>query len=343
VPGLEAAERVDVDVSGNSFATINVEAAPRIMLAGHVDEIGVMVTYIDDDGYLSFDPIGGWDHQVFVGQRVQVLGRAGAVAGVIGKKAIHTMKADERDKVSKVTDLWIDIGAANRKEAEGMVRVGDAAVLDARALLLPNGRIVSRSIDNRIGAYVVAEAVRLLATARPRHAAVLAVASTQEEIACAVVRALELRISRGEEGRLTRVSDDDAIDVSPSWGPDGRLYFASDRSGVYDVYARDPDGRLRQVTNVETGAFEPQVSPDGRVLAFVSYSRAGYDLELLRAVCAAVDIPVIASGGVGTLEHLAEGLTVADAALAASIFHDGQHTVQEAKAFCRARGLEVRP
>ncbi|HEU4385185.1 MAG TPA: BamA/TamA family outer membrane protein [Anaeromyxobacteraceae bacterium] len=83
-----------------------------------------------------------------------------------------------------------------------------------------------------------------------------------------------------EEGRLERVTDDDAIDVSPSWGPDGRLYFSSDRSGVYDVYAREPDGRLRQVTNVETGALEPQVSPDGHWLAFVSYSRAGYDLAL---------------------------------------------------------------
>ncbi len=84
-----------------------------------------------------------------------------------------------------------------------------------------------------------------------------------------------------EGGRLERVTDDDAIDVSPSWGPDGRLYFASDRSGVYDVYVRDPDGRVRQVTNVETGAFEPQVSPDGRSLVFVSYSRAGYDLAVV--------------------------------------------------------------
>jgi Tol biopolymer transport system component len=84
-----------------------------------------------------------------------------------------------------------------------------------------------------------------------------------------------------EDGRLDRVTDDDAIDVSPSWGPDDRLYFSSDRSGVYDVYAREPDGRVRQVTNVETGAFEPQVSPDGRTLAFVTYSRAGYDLALV--------------------------------------------------------------
>lgn len=138
------AERVDVDVSGNSFATVNVQAAPRIMLAGHVDEIGVMVTYIDDDGYLSFDPIGGWDHQVFVGQRVQVLGRAGAVAGVIGKKAIHLMNKEDRDKVSKAEDLWIDIGATTRKEAEARVRVGDAGVLASQVLEVPNDRIVSR-------------------------------------------------------------------------------------------------------------------------------------------------------------------------------------------------------
>jgi len=175
------AERVDVDVSGNSFATINVEAAPRIMLAGHVDEIGVMVTYIDDDGYLSFDPIGGWDHQVFVGQRVQVLGRAGAVAGVIGKKAIHLMNKEDRDKVSKAEDLWIDIGAMTRKEAEARVRVGDAGVLASQVLEVPNDRIVSRSLDNRIGAFVVLEALRLLARERPA-ARVTAAATTREEI-----------------------------------------------------------------------------------------------------------------------------------------------------------------
>jgi putative aminopeptidase FrvX len=175
------AERVDVDVSGNSFATVNVEAAPRIMLAGHVDEIGVMVTYIDDDGYLSFDPIGGWDHQVFVGQRVQVLGRAGAVAGVIGKKAIHLMNKEDRDKVSKAEDLWIDIGAMTRKEAEARVRVGDAGVLASQVLEVPNDRIVSRSLDNRIGAFVVLEALRLLARERPA-ARVTAAATTREEI-----------------------------------------------------------------------------------------------------------------------------------------------------------------
>jgi len=175
------AERVDADVSGNSFATLNPAAGPRIMLAGHIDEIGVMITYIDDDGYLSFDTIGGWDHQVFVGQRVQLLARDGVVPGVIGKKAIHLMEKDDREKVSKAQDLWIDVGAGSRQEAEARIRVGDAGVLSSSVLELPNGRIVSRSLDNRIGAFVVLEALRLLSRERP-VARVTAAATTREEI-----------------------------------------------------------------------------------------------------------------------------------------------------------------
>ena len=176
------ADRVSGDVSGNSFAVINPEGSPRIMLAGHIDEIGVMVTYIDDDGYLSFEGIGGWDHQVFVGQRVFLLGRDGPIPGVIGKRAIHLMQKDDRDKVSKAEDLWIDIGASNRAEAQGRVRVGDAGVLASSVVEFPNGRIVSRSLDNRVGAFVVLEALRLLSEKRPT-ASVTAVATTREEIA----------------------------------------------------------------------------------------------------------------------------------------------------------------
>lgn len=178
------AREVRADVSGNSYATLSGGGRPRLMLAGHIDEIGVMVTHIDDDGYLSFDTIGGWDHQVFVGQRVRLLGRNGAVTGVVGKKAIHIMDKDDRDKVSKVEDLWIDIGAAGRAEAERQIRIGDPGVLAAGVLEFPNGRLVSRCIDNRIGAYVVLEALRLLARdGAPPVAAVTAVATTREEIA----------------------------------------------------------------------------------------------------------------------------------------------------------------
>jgi putative aminopeptidase FrvX len=176
------ADSVSADVAGNSFATLDSKASLRLMFAGHIDEIGIMVTHVDDEGYLSFDGIGGWDQQVFVGQRVVLLGRSGRVTGVVGKKAIHLMDKDERDKVSKVEDLWIDIGAIDRAEAESRIRIGDPGVLAAGVIEFPNGRLVSRSIDNRIGAFVVLEALRLLATDRPR-ASVSAVATTREEIA----------------------------------------------------------------------------------------------------------------------------------------------------------------
>lgn len=176
------AERVEVDVSGNSYATVGVGGSPRVMLAGHVDEIGLMVTHIDDDGYLYFDGIGGWDPQVLVGQRVRLLTKSGDVLGVIGKKPIHLIKGEEREKASKIQDLWIDIGAKDRAAAQAKgVRVGDPAVIDARLIELGDGLIVSRSIDNRIGAYVVLEALRLLAEDKPR-AEVTAVATVQEEI-----------------------------------------------------------------------------------------------------------------------------------------------------------------
>ncbi len=173
---------VEADVAGNSVARLHPEGRPRVMLTGHLDEIGLMVVHLDDEGFLHFAPIGGWDSQVLVGQRVRLEGRAGPVEGVIGKKAIHLIKADERDKVTKITDLWIDIGAATKAEAAERVRVGDVGVLAAAPLRLPNGRLVSRSIDNRIGSFVVLEALRLLA-ARPPAACVLAVGTTQEEIA----------------------------------------------------------------------------------------------------------------------------------------------------------------
>lgn len=177
------ADEVIVDVNGNSHATLGGGSAPaRVMFAGHIDEIGVMIVHVDDDGYCWFDVIGGWDSQVFVGQRVTLLGKDGPVSGVIGKQAIHLMDQAARDKLSKVHDLWIDIGATSRAQALERVEVGSAGVIGGMMQRLPNDRIVSRSLDNRIGAYVVLEALRLLAADRPT-AAVTAVATTQEEIA----------------------------------------------------------------------------------------------------------------------------------------------------------------
>jgi putative aminopeptidase FrvX len=180
----EAGEFAEVrgDRMGNSFATLNGGGTPRVMLSGHIDEIGLMVTHVEEGGLLRFQGVGGWDPQVLVGQRVLVQTMNGVVPGVIGKKAIHVMEADERKKVSEIKSLWIDIGAKDGDEAKGRVRVGDVAVVDQDVLELPNGRIASRSLDNRMGAFVVLEALRLLSEGESLAAEVVAVASVQEEI-----------------------------------------------------------------------------------------------------------------------------------------------------------------
>jgi endoglucanase len=175
--------RVTADVQGNSLATLG-EGGPRVMLAGHVDEIGVMVMHVDDDGFLYIDGIGGWDPQVLVGQRIRFLTRKGDVLGVVGKKPIHLMKPEEKEKAAKLSDLWVDIGARDRDDASARgVRVGDPGVVDAGLVELGNGLIASRAIDNRIGAFVVLEALRELSRdTAPLTAEVTAVATTQEEI-----------------------------------------------------------------------------------------------------------------------------------------------------------------
>ena len=190
------ADRVWADVRGSSFAALDAglsphssssgqadsgQSAPRVLLAGHIDEIGLMIIYIDGDGFLFFTGVGGWDAQVLVGQRVRLLGKRGDVIGVIGKRPIHLIKGEERERASKIEELWIDIGAGSRAEAQERLRVGSVGVLDGPIYELPNRRMVSRGLDNRIGAFAVLEALRLLAEDRPR-ATVAAVATSQEEV-----------------------------------------------------------------------------------------------------------------------------------------------------------------
>ena len=170
------------DVVGNSYAAVRPDTRPLVLLAGHIDEIGLQVTHADKSGLLYFGGIGGWDPQVLVGQRVRVLGANGDVPGVIGRKAIHLIEPKEREKAAKVKKLWIDVGAGSRDELKQLgVRVGDPAVLDAGMVRLSGDRVASRAIDNRVGAFVVLEALRMVAEGKGR-AGVVAVATAQEEI-----------------------------------------------------------------------------------------------------------------------------------------------------------------
>ncbi len=172
---------VTADVTGNSLATVNAGAPITIMLAGHIDEIGVIVTWIDENGFVWIGPIGGWDPQVLVGQRIRFRGREGDVRGVVGRLPVHLIKPADREKAAKFEQLWVDIGATSQADAQSRLSVGDPGVIDTTVLRLPGNRLASRAIDDRIGAFVVLEALRRYQT-RPGSATVVAVATTQEEI-----------------------------------------------------------------------------------------------------------------------------------------------------------------
>jgi putative aminopeptidase FrvX len=173
---------ISSDVMGSSWARVKgTRDGPTLAIVGHIDEIGLIVTHMDDDGYLRFIGVGGWDTQILVGQRVEITTAGGVVPGVIGKKPIHLLKDEERKKVAEMKELHIDIGAKDGDEARGMVRIGDVAVISGEPIELRNGRAASRSMDNRLGCYVAYEAARLVAEAGGAAGDVVAVAAVQEE------------------------------------------------------------------------------------------------------------------------------------------------------------------
>ena len=169
------------DVHGNTIAVLNPKANFKFMLAGHIDEIGLMITYIDDKGYIYTAQIGGMDPSLLVGQRVKIITKKGDVFGVIGRKAIHQMKPDERKKGVEMENIWVDIGADSKKEAEKRVSVGDPIVVDVECRQLDSDKIVSRATDDKAGAYVVAEVMKALSK-RKLNVCVMGVATVQEEV-----------------------------------------------------------------------------------------------------------------------------------------------------------------
>lgn len=175
------AEELRTDLHGNTIAAVNPSGTPRVMLAGHVDEIGFMVTYIDDDGFAYFGPIGGHDPVIVPGQRVRVHTSSGSLLGAIGRRPIHLMRGEERDKKVELSDLWIDLGLSGRDAVAARVRVGDPVTLAVGLERLEDDRVVSRALDNKMGAFIVAETLKAVAARRPT-AALFAVATVEEEV-----------------------------------------------------------------------------------------------------------------------------------------------------------------
>ena len=169
------------DTMGNRFATVNPEGDPSLLFAGHIDELGLIITYINDQGFVYFDTLGGHDKTMISGRRVSIITKNGIVKGVTGKRAIHLMSAQDRKKVPETHEIWIDLGVKNKEEAEALVAIGDSAVYDQSFELIRGSVGVARAFDDKAGAYAVMEAARRLAKGK-LAARVTAAATTQEEI-----------------------------------------------------------------------------------------------------------------------------------------------------------------
>lgn len=174
-------EEIYKDVHGNQYHVINKDAPVRIMLAGHVDEIGLMVNTVDEKGFIGFVPIGGVDATVLGGQRVTIHGAQGAVPGVLGRKAIHLTPEKDRGRNLEMHQMWIDIGAKDKKDAMKVVAIGDPITMSVGYMELRNDMIVARALDDRVGAFVCLEAVRKLRKEKI-NVAVYCVTTVQEEI-----------------------------------------------------------------------------------------------------------------------------------------------------------------
>lgn len=206
------ADGVRTDVHGNVIAALNPSGSPRIMLAGHCDQIGLMVQHIDDDGYLFVNQIGGHDVTVLVGQSVVVWSKNGPVPGVMARKPIHLMKDDEEKKPPKIQDLWVDIGVANKDEAQAAVEIGDPITWTLGMRTLRNDLAASPAFDDKAGVYVVMEALRIVSEQKPQ-AALFAVSTVQEEI--------------GLRGAVTST-----FSVEPNVGIAVDVTFATDHPGA---------------------------------------------------------------------------------------------------------------
>jgi tetrahedral aminopeptidase len=175
------ADQVTTDRHGNVIAVRNPDGKPRIMLAGHCDQLALMIQHVDESGYLYVQPMGGWDMQILLGHRLTVWAKNGPIPAVVSRKAPHLLTAEERKKIPEFTDIWVDIGAKDRSEAEGLVGPGDTITVELSVAELRNHLFTAAGLDDKVGVWTVMETLRLL-HGKPLEAAVFCVSTVQEEI-----------------------------------------------------------------------------------------------------------------------------------------------------------------
>lgn len=206
-------DEVNNDVMGNTIGIINKDADFKIMLAGHYDEIGFQVVHIADEGIIHFRKVGGIDQITLPGSEVEILNENGKVPGIIGKKPIHLVQPKERDKSCEIKDLWIDIGAKDKKEAENLVSVGDPVTIKTNFKKLAQNKIMSKGLDDKLGAFVCAESARLLSQKISKKIGIYCVGTVQEEV--------------GLRGAITS-----SYNINPNVGIAVDLSFATDTPDI---------------------------------------------------------------------------------------------------------------
>lgn len=189
------ADKVSVDVHGNVCGILNPKAKCRVMLAGHCDEIGLMVMHIDDKGFIGVASVGGVNVPLLQGERVTIHGRKGSVPAVVGTKAIHLLDPKEREGAPvKIYDMSLDIGAKSKQDAEKFVAPGDIITIDSQWRDLLNGLVACRGFDDKVGAFIIADVLRYL-KGKKLNVGVYAVSTVQEEIGLRGARTAALNVN----------------------------------------------------------------------------------------------------------------------------------------------------
>ena len=280
-------DELRTDVHGNVIATLNPGGNPRVMLTAHCDELGFLIRYIDDKGFLYFAPIGGFDPSTLPGERVHIHTARGPLLGVIGRKPVHLLQSEERGKAPKLSELWIDIGVADKEEAQELVAIGSIATRAAQLETLHGDLIVSRALDDKSGVFTVLEAMRRLHEQRDKlKASVFFVSAVQEEVglrgahtsAFGVDPLIAVAVDVTYTSDHPQTSKNEIGDVRLNGGPvitiGGRI-----NPRVYDILiaAADEAGIAYQI--------DPQASGTGTDTDVIQVARAGVATGLVSIPC----------------------------------------------------------
>lgn len=229
----DVADTIETDSMGNLIATKKGDKkAPKVMLAAHMDEVGLMVRYIDDNGFIKFSTIGGVNDQMLMNQTVTVHSSVGEdVIGVIGSKPPHVTKPEERNKVVKYDDMFIDIGAKDKEDAEKMIKIGDSITFNSLFVEYPNNLIMAKALDNRVGCYVIIEVLKRIDT----RATVHCVGTVQEEVGLKGARTSAFKLNPDLAFALDVTLSGDHPGIKPEDAPvvigEGPALILADASG----------------------------------------------------------------------------------------------------------------